>query len=325
MKKFLLIALALCSMVPAPLNGQDLKDGTRTGRFLEKFLNYLTLDLQALSGLGPDGWLEMPSYSAASLAGTTTSSLKDLRLLTHRAPMNGEEVRNYTMLYDPEMYASYWVAYPLCTAHLGTGRDESWAFDPSVEQELQTKLTTGAYGVKLPSGNYYARGHQIPNADRNASGLDQMLAQTYYMTNVTPQLQNKLNGGIWSSLEAAVRKLTSSCDTVYVVTGAAFIKAGTEDTVGTIVNTKDGKTLPVPNYYWKALLKVHRDQGSSVSGASAIGFWISHEEHSDSYLNYTVSVDSLEAWTGLDLFANLPLPLQQEAESNTAWEVFSKY
>ncbi len=270
------------------------------------------------------GWLEMPSYSEKAIAPSTTSSLKNARVITHRAPMHGARVRNYTMLYDPEMYASYWVAYPLCAAHLGSGRDESWAFDPDVEQHLQAKLTNGAYGVKTPRGNYYARGHQIPNADRNAPGLDEMLAQTYYMTNITPQLQNRLNGGIWSSLEAAVRKLTSSCDTVYVVTGAAFRKVGEDVAVNTIVNKKDGKTLPLPNYYWKALLKVHRD-GGAVSGASSIGFWISHEEHQDSYVNYAVSVDQIEAWTGLDLFSNLPLQYQQEAEANAAWEVFSNY
>ena len=101
--------------------------------------------------------------------------------LTHWAEMGGRRQRNYTMLYDPSVYASYWVAYPLCASHLGSGRTETWAYDPSLKIEQQTKVSSGSYGVNfkgdLYESNYYARGHQIPNADRN--GNDEMMAQTY--------------------------------------------------------------------------------------------------------------------------------------------------
>lgn len=44
--------------------------------------------------------------------------------------------------------------------------------------------------------------------------------QTFYYTNMTPQLQNGLNGAIWAQLEGAVRGWSSGIDTLYVVTGA---------------------------------------------------------------------------------------------------------
>ena len=75
---------------------------------------------------------------------------------------------------------------------------------------------------------------------------------------------------------------------------------GGSETITTIVNTRDGKTLPVPNYYWKALLKV------TWSGDA-------------------ISVDQIEAWTGFDLFANLPSALQTSAEVNTNWTVFQNF
>ena len=274
------------------------------------------------------GWLEMPSYTASAMSGTTTSSLSDLYKVTHYATLNASTVRNYTLLYDPEMYASYWVAYPLCSAHLGTGRDEEWAYDPSVPNAKQTNAIAGAYGVNISTPNYdsnvYARGHQLPNADRTVN--DSMSDQTYYMTNITPQIQNGFNGGVWNNLEAAIRGLTSSCDTVYVVTGAAFRKktVGTES-ITTIVNTRDSKTLPVPNYYWKALLKVTWS-GDAVTDASAIGFWLPHQDlKGANYASYTVSVDQIEAWTGFDLFANLPVALQNTAETNANWNTFSSF
>lgn len=275
------------------------------------------------------GWLEMPSYTTSAMSGTTTSSLNDLYKVTHSATMGGKSQRNYTILYDPEMFASYWVAYPLCADHLGSGRNESWAYDPEIEDSKQTDAIASAYGVSLSTTNYpnnvYARGHQIPNADRN--GVDAMMEQTYYMSNITPQIQNGFNGGIWNNLEGAVRGLTSRCDTVYVVTGAAFRKKGGNESIRTIVNTRDSKTLPLPNYYWKALLKVKRS-GKTVTEASAVGFWLPHadlqgESYSDS--KYVVSVDQIEAWTGFDLFVNLPAALQTSAEANTSWTSFQKF
>ena len=273
----------------------------------------------------------MPSYTTANMSGTTTSSLSDLYKVTHSATMGAKTQRNYTLLYDPEMYASYWVAYPLCSGHLGSGRADAWAYDPDVTptSTKQTNAIAGAYGVNIATTNYdnnlYARGHQIPNADRTVN--TDMSDQTFYMTNITPQIQYGFNGGIWKDLEEAVRNLTSSCDTVYVVTGAAFRKKGGSESITTIVNTRDSKTLPVPNYYWKVLLKVTWS-GSEVTAASAIGFWLPHqdlkgESYSDS--KYVTSVDQIETWTGFDFFANLPSSLQTTAESNTSWDTFRTF
>ena len=270
----------------------------------------------------------MPAYTTAGMSGTTTSSLGDLYKVTHTATMGGKSQRNYTVLYDPEMYASYWVAYPMCSTHVtGSGRDESWAYDPSVPNAKQTEAISGAYGTDFATANYahnlYARGHQIANADRN--GVGDMCDQTYYMTNITPQLQYGFNGGIWMNLEAAVRNLTSSCDTVYVVTGAAFRKKGGSESISTITNPRDSKILPIPNYYWKALLKVTWS-GSTITAASAIGFWLPHQDlKGEDYADYTVSVDQIETWTGFNLFANLPSALQTTAETNTNWSTFQSF
>lgn len=265
------------------------------------------------------------------MSNTTTSSLSDLYCVTHSAPMNGKTQRNYTCLYDPEMFASYWVAYPLCYDHInGSGRDEAWAFDPDIPEAKQTKVFPGSYGVNLTTPNYssnlYSRGHQIANSDRN--GVDDMVDQTYYMTNITPQIQNGFNGGIWSNLETAVQGLTSNCDTVYVVTGAAFRKkTNGNESITYITNTRDGKRLPVPNYYWKALLKVTWSAGT-ITAAKAIGFWLPHQDLKDKdYYDpeYVVSVRQIEEWTGFNLFHNLPDGIEATAEANTNWSDFQSF
>lgn len=308
-------------------------DGT-SGAYVAHYGAIKSFTTGTKAAFKPGGWLEMPSYTVDDTFRSTTSSLlTDLYPVTHRALLGSPATlqRNYTMLYDPAMYASYWVAYPLCATHMGSGRDEFWSFDPEVPQNKQTDIHKGAYGVKWPTANYannyFARGHQLPNADRNGATASAMLEQTYYSTNLTPQLQYGFNGDIWKNLEDGVRSCVSGSDTVYVVTGAAFKKVGETKDITTIVSVRDGKTLPVPNYYWKVLLKV-KWSGTSVSAAQAIGFWLDHwatySTASDAYIPCKVSVDQIEAWTGFDFFVNIG-DLQTTAETNTDWDAFKAF
>lgn len=271
-------------------------------------------------------WLELPAGGMGITCNSEgLSEGDDMHLVTHHATMQGRRQRNYTCFYDADTYVSYWVAYPLCASHISTGREEVWGYDEKVPVEEQTSVKKG-YGASIPTANYpknfYARGHQIPNADRNA--VPEMMAQTYFSTNMTPQIQNGMNGGLWAKLEEAVRNETPVSDTLYVITGSAFRVRGYEE-IKTIVNKNDGKTLPVPNYYWKAALKVRRTE-SGLSEAVTIGFWVPHDDlKGRNYTEFAVPVDSLEALTGFDLFVNLPDEIETLAETNGSWDAFCNY
>ncbi len=134
-------------------------------------------------------WLELPAYKDDG---------QGQYVVTHTAQMEGRLQRNYTLLYDEDTYSALWVAYPLCESHVASGREETWGYDPKIPTDSQTGVGRG-YGASEPTLNYpdnfYARGHQIPNADRSA--IPQMQAQTYFSSNMTPQIQNGFNGGIW--------------------------------------------------------------------------------------------------------------------------------
>ncbi len=223
--------------------------------------------------------------------------------------------RNYTYLYDKTMYTSMWVAYPIYSSAFGTGSLSSWNPNPNLETYEQINVWSGPYGVED-----YSRGHLIPNASR--SGISNMQKQTYYATNSVPQIQTGFNGGIWASLEGALRTKANATDTVYVVTGVSFRKAGGSETIKYIKPQHDTKQCPVPNYFWKVALKVTRNGGGTITGANAIGFWMEHRSYSDSYTNYIVTVDQIEQWTGLNFFANVPTALQTSAEQNTDWTNF---
>ncbi len=256
------------------------------------------------------GWMELPAKGALSTAKEYSYT---------------SGTRNYTAYYDTATYSSLWVAYPLAAGHTGSlERPANWSAAPDIAEVDQINVWKGSYGVDVGS-TIYARGHQIPNADRN--GVEWMQNQTFYAINSTPQIQNGFNGGIWSALESAVRAEISSRDTIFVVTGPVYRTKGGSETVKTIQPQHDSKKCQVPNYYFKAVLKVKRDNDTGkVTNASAVGFWFEHKVYSDSkYENCAVSVDYIEQMTGFDLFANLPAAVESAAEQNTSWTTFSGF
>jgi len=272
--------------------------------------SFTTLSASTATTLNKD-WLELPE-SPASLGGK--------ELVTMRGKLNNKSVRNYSILYDSSRYASLWTAYVYADAFHGSGTGNGWAVNPQISASKQTSVKSAYPSV---NGVTYDRGHQIPNADRNAD--NSLQNQTYYWTNSTPQ-HASFNQGVWNTLENQVRGLVSGSDSVYVVTGPVYQTAGGSETVRTFVNaSNDDKVVPIPNYYYKVLLKVKRS-GGSITGASAIGFWFTHEAHSGAdWKDFTVSVDVIEQKTGFNFFANLPPSVEATAEKNEDWNKFKNF
>ena len=270
----------------------------------------------------PSGWLELPA----------TTGCEDYVGVFYGSGGSTEEYRNYSYNYSYTYYASLWTAYPLTKAlKTGSASTSSWRFNPNIDQSKQVSITKNSYGT-MYGNDTYSRGHQCPNADRKSD--DTMNLQTYYATNQTPQIQTNFNQGIWSSLEDAERALVTSDDeVVYVVTGPAYRTVGGSETInyltGATGKNANPTKLPIPNYYWKAFLKV-KWSGNTVTSASAIGFWFEHRTYtSDSYTNYVVSVDYIEQMTGFDLFTNLPgdnsTGIEKSAEANNSWSSFQSF
>lgn len=224
------------------------------------------------------------------------------------------------------MYTSLWTAYPLYSATMNGSKSASWQFNPnpSIGNDLQINVKSKSYQTNYNSN--YSRGHIVPDADRDNDAT--MIEQAYYLTNQTPQIQNGFNGGIWSQLEQNVRSVASATDTVYVVSGASFRKVGGNESIDYIYaadsSIKPAK-VPVPNYFWKVLLKVSRD-GDKIKDAYAIGIWMEHKSYSNSnWGSYVCSVDQIEQNTGFDFFVNLPKDLETKAEALSNWNNFSDF
>ncbi len=271
----------------------------------------------------PTGLLELPAYGSSDLVVTMYNT---------GGTSGTAENRNYTFHYSTSYYASMWVAYPLTYADTQGSASHSgsnWAFNTAsgIAQTNQIDVCSNSYG-KNYGNDLYSRGHQIPAADRkkNQTALD----QTYLVTNQTPQIQNKFNGSIWQELEKAVRSQTSSADVIYVITGPTYRTVGGNESI-TWLNAQSSSikpsAIPVPNYYWKVLLKVKTDASGKVVGASTIGFWFAHREYesSEEYTSFVTSVNDIESKTGFNLFANLPDDYEDAAEANASWPAFQSF
>ena len=228
--------------------------------------------------------------------------------------------RNYTHYYDTATYTSLWVAYPLSSKHMGSiSRPDNWSFNPNLSTSVQVNLCNRSY----TNSDTYVRGHLIPNASRN--GNREMQLQTFYVTNSVPQIHENFNSGIWQKLEAALQSVAER-ETIYIVTGVAFAKVGESKTIKYTTAKDDTKQVPIPNYFYKVVLKVNTNSSGVVTSASTVGFWFENKAYSTTtYSNYTVTVDDIEAWTGFDFFPNLPDAVEVSAEKNSSWSTFSSF
>ena len=231
------------------------------------------------------GWMELPAMDNPNLG-----------YYSHSFKMNGKSYRNYSFGWSQKDLVAIWVAYPLCRFYTSgsVGRTEAWAYDPLLKQDSAAPF--GGYGEEL------ARGHQIPSADRQC--CYEANAQTFYGTNMTPQL-NAHNEKIWASLEGKVRGYANTSDTTYVVTGVIL------DDSTRITYDSDQKPITVPSAYFKAILKYN--ESSTLGSWNAAAFYLEHRAYSEGLgKQHSMSIDRLEDITGIDFFVNLPAKIGKE-------------
>ena len=235
--------------------------------------------------LAKTGWLELPALDNPNLG-----------YYTHSFKMDGKTYRNYSFGWSQKDRVALWVAYPLCKLYTNgsVGRTNAWALDPLLGEDSAAPFVGYA--------GDYARGHQLPSADRQC--CYEANAQTYYGTNMTPQL-NAHNEGIWADLEGKVRGYANTSDTTYVVTGVIVSSSSK------IEKDSYNNNVTVPDAYFKAVLKYSKS--STLGTWNAAAFYLEHRAYTGSVgKEHSMSIDELEAMTGIDFFVNLPAKIGEE-------------
>lgn len=260
-------------------------------------------------------WPEIPAE------GNATLNANNFIYVTHFGPVYNERDgknftgRNFTLCFDKTKRGSWWVAYPMHKTYLGSGRPsrDPWAFDPKIASSLQADLARGGYN-RSPSFSFsFDRGHQIPNADRNANST--MQYQTFYNSNATPQ-SSSLNQGPWVTLEGKIRDWKCS-DTLYVVTGAYWKPGSTASTTD-----KAGQTCPLPTSYFKVVVRTKSgNTGKKLTDCSAselksLGFWVPENAPNQGQpKSWAMSVKEIEDKTGFTFFPEIPAEVKTMTET----------
>lgn len=228
---------------------------------------------------------------------------------------------NYCMEYDCDLLASRWTAYQWYNGFSSNdtnwnrnawkngstfngygGNSDPFQPDPVIPSAYQTTLADH-------TSNGHDRGHMLGSADRLNSR--EANGQSFYLSNIHPQLAGFNQTGIWYNLEERIRNQYDRRDfrdTLYVV------KGGTIEQGQYTLRAGKGRALPVPKYFFVALLC--KNPESRGGGYKAIAFWMEHKANLDAnFRKYAVSIDELERKTGMDFFCNLPDGIEEKVES----------
>lgn len=224
----------------------------------------------------------------------------------------------YAVQFDPAYKTPLWAAENL-TAERIKGAKESRTddFQPDPQVPFPAQASLNDY-----KGSRFDRGHNAPAADMkvlDGKGLNaaQAMSESFYLTNMAPQVGMNNNRGIWSDLEGQVRGWAFHKGQILVVTGPVFVKG-----FQTIGQSK----VAVPTYLYKVIIDPQK--------LNAIAFLIPNQQivtrrthsldkgninypqtlpnaaidcHSTCTIaNFVVPVAKIEQLTGLKFFSKIP-------------------
>lgn len=247
---------------------------------------------------------------------------------------------SYSLELDKAQRANRWSCFSMHdgTPNNNVGRVTS-TFSPEscVEPAYQvstSEYTNGHYtqsSINLDGKNMttFSRGHICASEDRQSSE-DQNL-YTFITSNCHPQYQAH-NAGLWSRMESQVQTWgysSSFRDTMYVCKGATIANVTLNGTTsnGTIsaeevenlYGVEITGSLVIPRYWFMAILCFKNGQ------YHAMAYWteqINSACSSTTPSSCMITIDELEARTGIDFFCNLPDDIESVVEAtleNNFW------
>lgn len=130
---------------------------------------------------------------------------------------------SYAVQFDPASKNPIWVAESVSGAEQTEQKAErtnDFRIDPNVPAPAQASL-------KDYERSGFDRGHMAPAEDMKIAGgnPDQQynaMSQSFYLTNMVPQVGMNNNRGIWVELETNVRRWAKQSGEVYVVSGPIY-------------------------------------------------------------------------------------------------------
>lgn len=225
-----------------------------------------------------------------------------LLTLLPKDPKKFEVINHSAMFlsYNEEHEQANWVMH-IIPKDVITGtvtRTNDFRVDP--------KISTKSADVADYWDSGYDRGHLAPSADFRWS--KKALSESYYYSNMSPQ-HPELNRNTWNNLEIQIREWVVDHGELVVITGPIL----KDD----LKKTQQGSyRVSIPEAYYKIVVDMNNDQ------PKAIAFLIPNKNVSSQLSQYAVTIDSIEAITGINFFASVSNAESFESVSDLSlWKV----
>lgn len=204
----------------------------------------------------------------------------------------------FTLSYHEKYEQAEWVVYTLKKEHLTYDERDR----PYYNED--PKVPTKSADWRNYRGSGFDRGHLCPAGDRRFS--KDAYNQTFYTSNISPQRRD-FNAGVWNRLELQVRAWCKRYGTLQVVVGGV-LEPGLDE-----IGEED---VAVPDRFYKIIA---RGNGKDLE---VIAFMLPHYESQKPLRDFVVTVDEVEAVTGIDFMPELPDTIENKVESEiraAAW------
>ena len=230
----------------------------------------------------------------------------------------------YVLSHDNDTKTPDWVLEHMTKAQIsGTDKRPKMKFQPEPNVDPSKRAVDSDY-----TNSKFDRGHQAPSGDFTAQA--DWMVESFFLSNIVPQVGVGFNRGIWKDLEDHVRDLARDRGELYVVTGPVYRNetGNSKITINATVNTchnaieidppareeicgakskcENGVTIPA------ALFKIVYDPRLRRANAFILPN-INHRDAHDftdplDYLKkFQVTVQVVEKFTGLEFLRDLPL------------------
>ncbi|MDP2983838.1 MAG: DNA/RNA non-specific endonuclease [Candidatus Latescibacter sp.] len=216
--------------------------------------------------------------------------------LEYFLPANGPQdqiVRHfaYTLKFNRQYKQADWVIY-----FLNKGRANG-AIPAAEDYRLDPDIKTGQAQDSDYKNSGYEKGHLASSGDMKWSKM--AASECCLMSTISPQKAG-FRKGPWDALEKQVRIWAEENEDIYVVSGPVL--KGNLSVIGP-------DKVAVPKYFFKVILDYKEPD---VKG---IGFILPNEPSKKPLQAFAVSIDSVEALTGINFFPNIPDQVESSLEA----------
>lgn len=250
-------------------------------------------------------YLPLPSVSAATSMSKPALALPPNRtseIMQYGYPGldNVKSFDNFVVSYDRRNRNPNWVFEHLKPEHVTKNSDTDRKKCDFIEDSTIHKYFRATNKDFKNSG--FDRGHLAAAANHRHS--QNAMGQTFYLSNISPQVGKGFNRNIWNDLEKYIRAIARKSRNVYVCTGPLYLPRSENDGKTYVKYQVIGlNNVAVPTHFFKVVVIENNDGHFEM-----LSYLLPNKEiPNDTPLKYfLVPPDTIERAAGFLLFDKLP-------------------